>query len=288
MKTRILSLVLVLLVSVSFSGCAEAECDALGSFLCTSAQYKEMSVDPNELYGGETFLELNEDGKGYFHQGQDSGAITWRLDGSDLRITFKNKDCKGTYENERISIDLLGSGVVLTFEKEVSDVEPSDLSMTQSYYGWWKIGDASESWSLYSGAWVDCFAVINVDEQGRGELVLWDEDSSADKPIGRIDIEVDENGLFTTVKGAFMHSYIAEGNWGFDYGTDFEDMLICELAYFADGGSFNAVFYLRPWGLLWDDVKENAPDLLPYHYETWYLPLLEAGSSMPGHFEEIR
>lgn len=45
----------------------------------------------------------------------------------------------------------------------------------------------------------------------------------------------------------------------------------------GDDGYYYEI-YLRPWGLRWDDAGE---DYLPYLYDDWYLPLIDAGKSMP-------
>ena len=44
--------------------------------------------------------------------------------------------------------------------------------------------------------------------------------------------------------------------------------------------SYDYTIVLRPWGKIWDDVEE---DLLPYYYDDWYLPLIEAGAEMPDY-----
>ena len=44
--------------------------------------------------------------------------------------------------------------------------------------------------------------------------------------------------------------------------------------------------YLRPWGMDWEDVRAADESLLPYYYDDWYLPLIEAGGSMPDQIGE--
>ncbi len=47
----------------------------------------------------------------------------------------------------------------------------------------------------------------------------------------------------------------------------------------GSGGSFVYTIYL-PWGMDWEDVRAADESLLPYYYDDWYLPLIEAGGSM--------
>ena len=46
-------------------------------------------------------------------------------------------------------------------------------------------------------------------------------------------------------------------------------------------GSYDYRFYLRPWGRSWDDVEAAEPEMLPYFYDDWYLPLADSGAPMP-------
>ena len=46
--------------------------------------------------------------------------------------------------------------------------------------------------------------------------------------------------------------------------------------------SFVYTVYLRPWGMDWEDVRTDDETRLPYFYDDWYLPLIEAGASMPN------
>ena len=60
---------------------------------------------------------------------------------------------------------------------------------------------------------------------------------------------------------------------------DFDDV-ICIGGYYENGeDEFYYEIYLRPWGTYWDDVDASS---LPDYYDSWYLPLIEAGESMPG------
>ena len=55
--------------------------------------------------------------------------------------------------------------------------------------------------------------------------------------------------------------------------------MICIDGWYEDGDDeYHYEIYLRPWGLYWDDAGE---DFLPYSYTDWYLPMIEAGKSMP-------
>ena len=50
--------------------------------------------------------------------------------------------------------------------------------------------------------------------------------------------------------------------------------------YEGEEGGYKYEVYLRPWGVLWDDVKADYPENLPYYYD-WYVSLAEQGMSAP-------
>ena len=53
---------------------------------------------------------------------------------------------------------------------------------------------------------------------------------------------------------------------------------------YEDGDDeFHYDIYLRPWGLYWEDMDESG---YPYRYTDWYLPLIDAGKSMPDAIGE--
>ena len=280
---RFLALAISFIFAFTFAGCSQNS-PALGKFVCVSAEYDGISLEPSLLGGGDVFLELGENGWGTFRVGDKNSIVNWSLDGEELKLVLDNKSYSGSYVDEMIEIELLDSGLMLSFAVEGSETATENSLAVQAYYGWWDIGDAGGAWQEYTGMRFDCCAVIEFDESGNGEFVMWDEDSSYKNPLARVKLKTGEKNVAAD-KGAFLNCVVDESNLHFNNETAFEDMLIAELAYSDDSGVFNSVIYLRPWGLSWDDIQENAPELLPYHYDNWYLPLIEAGSQMPGEFE---
>ena len=137
-----------------------------------------------------------------------------------------------------------------------------------------------------------CFARISVDADGDGTLTLWDESMSAASPMGEVSVVVSpgEDGAMGTLAstgGTFWLAVIGEGEWTLNptaYG--FENMLVVDAAHYAsDEGSFDYTIVLRPWGTVWSDVESVASELLPYYYNDWYLPAIEAGEEMPDSLD---
>ena len=55
----------------------------------------------------------------------------------------------------------------------------------------------------------------------------------------------------------------------------------------GEDGEYHYILYLRPWGVLWDDVAANGEDMsLPYYYDI-YKSYIEAGLPLPENVREL-
>ena len=93
-----------------------------------------------------------------------------------------------------------------------------------------------------------------------------------------------EYGTVMSEDGWFTNVAVEHADWIVDPGLlDYDDM-ICISGDYEDGDDeFHYDIYLRPWGLYWKDMEEDA---YPYRYNDWYLPLIDAGKSMPDAIGE--
>ena len=74
----------------------------------------------DEVYSGESYLELREDGRGTLCLGGDEAEFRWQLDGTALTLTSGRETCRGTLENGRIETDLFGADIRLSFRQSAS------------------------------------------------------------------------------------------------------------------------------------------------------------------------
>ena len=153
-----------------------------------------------------------------------------------------------------------------------------------SWYGWWMVEDATGAYTELIGSWWDCSAVIEVDEDLQGTMVIYDEDGSLTDPISDAEVSVamtgtSEHGTMLSQGGYFMDQDLQYADWMIDPGeSDYTDTLEIRGSFTVDDGGIDYYVILRPWGTDWSDVvKEDRP----YFYEDWYLPLIESGSEMP-------
>ena len=160
-----------------------------------------------------------------------------------------------------------------------------------SWYGWWIIDDGYGDYSdMADGTyWYDCCAYIDIDEDGIGTIELWDEDCSIDELLAYVDISVGygttDAGCMMSESGSFWDAEVKSADWIVDPGasevSDYDHM-ICIDGVFVDPSNEDNYFYyyiyMRPWGMLWDDVGDYY---MPYYYYDWYLPCIESGAEMP-------
>lgn len=302
--TRILMALTVLALAL-LSGCASDGGEELGVYTLAEVRSSGERYAAEDVLDTSGTLELKRGGK---------AVLT--LDGAGYKGQWFNEDgvfdlvtnagvSHGTIGSGVCSFDLLDEGVVYVFLREgaelpadgglgVSDARENALQQAWNggWYGWWSISNATGDWAALDRQWYDCFARISVDADGDGTLTLWDESMSAASPMGEVSVVVSpgEDGAMGTLAstgGTFWLAVIGEGEWTLSptaYG--FENMLVVDAAHYAsDEGSFDYTIVLRPWGTVWSDVESVASELLPYYYNDWYLPAIEAGEEMPDSLD---
>ncbi len=159
---------------------------------------------------------------------------------------------------------------------------------TGEWYGWWYLTDGTGTYAEYNdgageGIWDAC-ARIEAYEDMTGYMELWDSDGSCGDLIAGIDLSFanpddTQFGVMGCRGGQFLGDTLEDGAWYvnpdelayeniFDFCGEYED----------EYGTFSYRVLLRPWGTVWDDLGE---EYYPEYYYDWYLPLVEAGESMP-------
>ena len=160
-----------------------------------------------------------------------------------------------------------------------------------AWYGWWTMTGCSGAYESMAGQWWDACAVIDIGLDYTGNVTIWDEDYSRADPMSQATVTlnsagVGEHGTVMSESGYFTNLPLEHADWIVDpaINSRFPDVenMICIEGWYEDGeDEFYYEVYLRPWGQLWDDFAADYPDDIPYYYDDWYLPLVEAGSAMP-------
>ena len=150
------------------------------------------------------------------------------------------------------------------------------------YYGYWVIDSVWENASAWveEGSCWDACATLELNEDGTGNLIIWDEDFAKDDPLAQMGItasETDGVGRFVCEDGTFLGLPLAHADWlWYTDATEYGDMFVIN-GQFDDGeDGFWYEIYLRPWGADWSDVAANG-EPIPSYYDDWYVPLVNSG-----------
>lgn len=161
------------------------------------------------------------------------------------------------------------------------------------WYGWWTVTGGDGDYESWSNGWWDCCAVMDIGSDYTGTVEIWDETEPRGNGVSYAEVSLNEagtgeHGTLMSEGGWFLWADLAHADWIVDPGiVDYSDMICIDGWYEDDNGSFHYAMYLRPWGTRWDDLAADSPDNLPSNYENWYLPLIDAGKSMPDTIGEL-
>ena len=157
------------------------------------------------------------------------------------------------------------------------------------WYGWWKMTGCSGSYESMEGQWWDVCGEIAIGADDTGTITLWDEDYTRADPMALASVSLNEagtgeHGTVMSEGGRFTDTALAHADWIVDPGLlDYDDLIWIDGDYENGDDAFHYDIYLRPWGLHWEDMDESG---YPYRYTDWYLPLIDAGMSMPDAIGE--
>ena len=152
------------------------------------------------------------------------------------------------------------------------------------WYGWWKMSGCYGDYESMEGSWWDVCGVIDIGTDYTGTITLWDEDYTRSEPMASAQVSLSEagtgeHGTVMSEGGWFTNVALEHADWIVDPALlDYDDMIWISGDYEDGDDEFHYDIYLRPWGLYWNDMEEDA---YPYSYTDWYLPLIDAGKSMP-------
>ena len=200
---------------------------------------------------------------------------------------FGKKNGKITIDTSTLSREE-AAGIDSTEDAVLTTSAASDDALLDwwngEWYGWWKMTGCTGSYESMEGQWWDICGIIDIGADYTGTVTLWDEDYKKDNPMVSAAVSLStagtgENGTMTSEGGWFTDVALEHADWIVDPGLVERDNMIYIDGWYENGDDgYYYEIYLRPWGLRWDDAGE---DYLPYLYDDWYLPLIDAGKSMP-------
>lgn len=271
--------------------------------------------------GGKAALRLNS-AEYAAHWSESGGELTLTLDfaSGTYRGTVENGVCVLPLSDDGTEYVFVRAGASAPDAADPAQPDasanPLQSAWNGGWYGMWSISNAEGDWRALDRQSYDLFARIAVDENGEGTMTLWDEKLSEAEPMGVLNIAVtlgdEENVRTLTVTGGKLWlsvidpgglelEYIPDGGAIIPDGepveavvdetaeseSDCGTLYAAQAHYSADEGSFDFALILRPWGADWNAVELAAPQLLPYYYEAWYLPAIEAGEGFPPNLDAL-
>ena len=135
---KILALLLALAMLLSLAACGETEEDPnAGKYIGISAAVGGFAMPMDEVYEGETWLELKAGGKGSIMLDGDDFKLKWSLEGEEITITLEGVSSVGTLKDGLITIDLMDMGCVMEFLKEGAELPAPEPTYQDA--GYWEL-----------------------------------------------------------------------------------------------------------------------------------------------------
>ena len=135
---KILALLLALVMLLSLAACGETEEDPnAGKYIGISAAVGGFAMPMDEVYEGETWLELKAGGKGSIMLDGDDFKLKWSLEGEEITITLEGVSSVGTLKDGLITIDLMDMGCVMEFLKEGAELPAPEPTYQDA--GYWEL-----------------------------------------------------------------------------------------------------------------------------------------------------
>lgn len=159
------------------------------------------------------------------------------------------------------------------------------------WYGYWEAHSVTDDYINLDDARYDCYAVIEMNSDDTGTINLWEREE--DFAIVEISVSQDggpgEMGAAVSESGHYWDGLeIGHADWIIDPSIyKYEDYMVIEGRYVdADDEGFYYNVYLRPWGMLWEDIEDI--DERPPWYNYWYMDnytgsMLEAVYGFTGY-----
>ena len=237
------------------------------------------------VQGGETFdsdmlkdmginyyVRLNEDGSAEISTDitingtWKAGKINYKENGEDVFSEY-------TLSGDELTIWLGSADVKLVFKRSNGGAEPSisggsDKNLNEKlawwdgdWYGYWTVVSADDPYlNLKGGVW-DCYCTIDVREDNTATVTWWDDEML----LGEVEIALSfegyqvEIGLANSTGGTLFGDPIQDEAWYITPdSSDYKNMIQLDEWYEdINGDSLRYKAFLRPWGMLWDDVPED-------------------------------
>lgn len=249
-----------------------------------------------DYFNGENYLELEDGDDAVLMLNNTEHELTWEESEGQLTFEEGEETFYGYINNGVIVLDYMGFGMEMTFALDGVAIPETTMQDPEAYaqavnavvpywngdwYGWWYISEGTGAYATETMKIRDLAGRIELGEEARGTLLLWDMEHPYTSPLGEVVLRVDPNvgasyaGIGMSGQGTFMGQPVLSGDWLIDPSTAAYDNLLEIYGYYSDEkGDFFYSIFLRPWGQSWEDIVEaddptKSPAELPVYYELY-------------------
>lgn len=208
---KIIALLLAALMLLSLAACGGEPDPNAGVYQGVRGEMDGIVLTMDELYPGESYLELKNGGKADLVLEGDKISAQWKLDGESFTLTAEGESWPGTLADGILTFDFGGFGMILTFAKEGVKVPPSVYSEVGSYhmYGLDQDGEYTDYDTLVAAGLADISSVVFL-EDGTGTITMDGETIAFTYADGTL---VDEDGFeyLYLLSDGIMEIYLGDG-----------------------------------------------------------------------------
>ena len=305
---KVILMLLVLMLSISaLTGCGgDSDDPDLGLWKAVTGEMLGISMEVEDFFTQGFTIELKARGRCTLSVDGESANGRWTLENGVFTVSGGGLDGKGRLENDKLTLeDVLGTGLTLIFYKDgivpasernaeaeaddaddndnavIADDTANDAALSEKrewwdgdWYGYWVMVSGDDPYIGGIGRYQDCYAIINVNDDYTATILLFDDVIR----IGEVEVEIvgdypDFMGVAEAVGGEMFYDPLGDLDWSINPGfSGHENMIMIDNWYTDDyGDRFRYQIFLRPWGMLWDDVPD---DERPPYYD-WYLSVID-------------
>ena len=226
--------ILILIITMVLSGCgesAEPVYDA-GQFILSVVEMDGHRFEAASVYPAGAYLLLSADGSGRLILGKEACNVNWQREEGSLSVSIDALTASGTESGGVLTLQMGSTGLVYVFSEgnnapshiaEEDAAEENDLQ--RKWNGVWTgrmwFEEVSGEWADFEDRTMAMEALITLDDEGEGTLVLNNSFYSDSMPMATLSITV-ADGTMKCESGYFMAFPLQE--WGISISRDRELM----------------------------------------------------------------
>lgn len=311
---------------IGFFGSDDSDDPTYGVYVASYGTYAGSRVEIEDMWANGFSIELLSKNKCRVMVDGDTETCRYELESDgEIEIDIQgDDDLEGWLVDNRITLEnVMDSGMDIVFYKEgtavpavevpaateapVSTAPETTAAPVESayswwdgdWYGWWAVYDAGGEYADIVDSWADVCATIRVDGD-TGLVDIWDDTCEEGTNLGYIDVTFkpgkSDKGCMLSESGTFLMGYINSADWVVDPADSvvsrFDQMIYIHGKVVDPDNSedwIEYVIFLRPWGMSWEDVRNDSCEdmpytqMMPYYYDDWYVPHMNG--AMPEYFD---